>query len=107
VDALTKKKIQFYEYTNPNILTMENKKDFRKLPTLPLRFNEVKYMCGKYPYLLLTNKTGFTVMMKSKIILNTSVFINTDLTTNWQTIKGISWINYFLIKYHLRHADQL
>jgi len=74
---------------------------------LPVRFNEIKYMCNKYPYLVLSNKNGFTVMMRSKIILDTSVFINTDLTTTWVKVKGLTWIDYFLIKIRLRHADQL
>lgn len=74
---------------------------------MPIRFDEIKYMCKRYPYLVLKNKKGFTVMMRSKIIMNTSVFINTDLTTTWVDVIGLTWIDYFLIRLNLRHAYQL
>jgi hypothetical protein len=85
------------------------KDNVRKLEPhqLPIRFDEIKYMCQRYPYLVLKNKNGFTVMIRSKVIMNTSVFINTDLTTTWVDVIGVTWFDYFLIRIRLRHADQL
>jgi len=79
----------------------------QQLNKAPLRFNEIKYFLLKYPFVILSNAHGFTTLQRSKEILNTSVLIHSDLTTNWVSIKGISWIDYFLIKLRLRHADKL
>ena len=72
---------------------------------MPIRFDEIKYMCHKYPWLVLTNKNGFTVMMKSKTILDTSGYINTDLTTTWIHITGVTWLDYFMIKIRNYYAN--
>jgi len=74
---------------------------------LPLRFTEIKWFCQKYPFVILKNRNGFVTMMRSKHILKESVYINTDLTTTWIEITGISWIEYILISMRVIHADQL
>lgn len=73
----------------------------------PLRFTDIKYFCDHYPFVVLKNKNGFVTMMKSKVILNTSAFINTDLTTTWIEITGVTWLEFILISLRLVHANKL
>jgi hypothetical protein len=75
--------------------------------TAPLRFTEIKYFCNHYPFVILKNKNGFVTMMKSKVILNTSAYINTDLTTSWSEITGVTWFEFILISMRITHADKL
>ena len=74
---------------------------------VPLRFIEIKYMCERYPFVILKNKDGFTTLMKSKVILKNSNYINSDLDTVWTEIIGIDWLDYLLIKLRVFHADKL
>ena len=74
---------------------------------IPLRFDVIKFFCVKYPFVILKNRNGFVMIMRSKQILKESAYINTDLTTTWIEIIGIGWIDYFLIKMRVINADQL